>query len=47
MDIVQKMDCSKYDNTIIKTRYTSKILVLDDYILVIYDAAPLGDQLMT
>jgi len=47
MDIVQKMYCSKCDNTIIKSLYTSKILVLEDYILVIYDAARLGDQLIT
>jgi hypothetical protein len=33
--------------TIIKTLYSSKTHVLEDYILVINDAASLGDQLMT
>lgn len=33
--------------TIIKTLYSSKTHLLEGYILVTYDAASLGDQLMT
>jgi len=45
MDIVQKWIVLNVI-TIIKTLYSSKIHVREDYILVIYDAASLGDQLM-